>query len=66
MSKSGEESDGEIARLIESSAPGVEAAMQVLEGAETVYYGAIIATSLPEVVTTTTVTTPYVAGVEAP
>jgi hypothetical protein len=48
----------EIAALIAAGSPGIEAALQQFEGAERVYYGAVIATTLPEVVTASA-TTPY-------
>jgi hypothetical protein len=48
----------EIAALIASAAPGVEAGMQQLEGAERAYYGAVFATRQPEAVVTSA-TTPY-------
>lgn len=45
-------SPDEIAALIASGAPGVETAMQQLEGVEKVYYGAVLATTLPQAVQT--------------
>jgi len=48
----------EIAVLIASGSPGIEAALQQFEGAERVYYGAVIATTMPEAVTASA-TTPY-------
>jgi hypothetical protein len=56
MTSFGEDSDAEVARLIESGAPGVMAAMQVLEDAEKVYFGAIVATTMPEVVCESAIT----------
>lgn len=53
-----DESTDEIARLIASGSPGVETALQVLEGAEHVYYGALTATTMPVVLTTSATTPP--------
>jgi len=60
----GEDDDRELDRLVGVGAPRTDAAMQVLEGAEQVYYQAVIATSMPEVVTVSAVT-PCEAGVDA-
>jgi hypothetical protein len=43
-------SDAEIERLMKSAAPGIETTIQTVEGAERAYFGAIMATSLPETV----------------
>jgi|GEM_PF-6632289 hypothetical protein len=48
----------EIAALIAASPPGIEVALQQFEGAERVYYDAVIATTLPESVIASA-TTPY-------
>jgi hypothetical protein len=49
----------EIARLITAGAsPGIEAALQHLEGVERAYYGAVLATTVPEAVTASA-TTPF-------
>jgi hypothetical protein len=54
--------DEDLAKLIQSGSVGIETAMQVLEGAEHVYYGALTATTMP-VVVTTSATTPLDAEV---
>lgn len=54
-----------VAELTEGGAAGVETAMRVFEDAEQVYYGAVVATTLP-VTVTTTATTPHAPGAAAP
>jgi hypothetical protein len=56
-------SDAEIERLMKSAAPGIETTIQTVEGAERAYFGAIMATSLPETVIASA-TTPSSPGAE--
>jgi hypothetical protein len=47
----------EIGRLITAGAtPGIETALQHLEGVERAYYGAVLATTVPEAVTASATT----------
>ena len=55
MSK-GEDDDREYKRLIAAGAPSTDTLMQALEGAEQVYYQAVVATSLPDTVTVSAAT----------
>lgn len=47
--------DDDVAKLINSGSAGVDTAIRALEAAELVYYGAVAATELPTVITTTAV-----------
>ncbi|MDQ2760131.1 MAG: hypothetical protein M3Y17_06780 [Actinomycetota bacterium] len=45
--------DEDVARIIQEGEAGVGTAMQVLEAAERVYFGAVAATSTPALITST-------------
>jgi hypothetical protein len=48
--------NAEIEQLMRSAAPGIETAIQTVEGAERVYFDAVMATTLPATVITSATT----------